>query len=284
MVGYKKRNYRKKVMPSKKRVIRKALAKHSEKKISKVVSKVLAKRVEVKNIQASATYYPRTLQSVATSILDNNVCLTPVSPFFSATSGNIIAEGTGQDERIGNEINIKAMYLNYSLTPMPYNATTNSTPKPMVVTIYVIRPKVGQQQGPDLGLYLSGNTNSNWFENQFNLDSGFAGNLSDLTRKIDVENYDILAVRRHKLGYAATSGTGSDTTRYGFANNDFKFMHQGRIKITSPKRISYDRQGYPKVQPIYALLQCVSADNQINPFPTTAVQWQWNTSIYYTDM
>lgn len=281
---FKKRNYRKKVVPSKKRVIKKALARRSNLKIANVVKRVLDKRVEVKCIQTSATYFPRTLGSTATSLSDNNVCLTPINAFFAATAGTIITEGTGQDERIGNEITMKAAYLNYSLTPMPYNATTNPTPKPMVCTIYIIRPKVGQTQGPDLGLYLSGNANSNFFENQFNFDSGFVGNLNDLTRKIDTENYDIIAVRQHKLGYSATSGTGSLPAYYGYSNNDFKFMHQGRIKITSPKKISYDRQGYPKVQPIYALIQCVSADNLINTFPTTAVQWQWNISTYYTDM
>lgn len=250
-----------------------------------MVNRVLSRKVEVKQIQASATYFPRTLGSTATSLLDNNVCLTPVSAFFTNTSGCIILEGTGQDERIGTEINVKAMYLDYSFTPMPYNAVTNPTPKPMIVTVYIIKPKIGQTQGPDLGLYLSGNANSNWFENQFNIDSGFTGNLSDLTRKIDRENYEIIAVRQHKLGYSTTSGqTGSISQNYGFASNDFKFMCKGRIKVTSPKRVSYDRQGYPKIQPVYALVQCVSADNLINTFPTTAVQWQWNTSIYYTDM
>lgn len=274
----------KKYLQSKKQVIKRALRKRSDYKIARVVNKILDRKAETKCIQASATYFPRTLGSTATALNDNNVCLTPINAFFSNTSGTIITEGTGQDERIGNEITIKAMYLNYSLVPMPYNATTNPTPKPMVCTIYVFRPKVGQQQGPDTGLYLSGNANSNWFENQFNIDSGFVGNLSDLTRKIDTENYEIIAVKQHKLGYSATTGTGTLPERYGFANNDFKFMHQGRIKITSPKQISYDRQGYPKVQPVYALIQCVSADNNINSYATTAVSWQWNISTYYHDM
>lgn len=282
---FKKRNYRKKVVPSKKRVIRKALEKRSNMKISKVVKNVLAKQVETKCIQLASTYFPRCINSTTVNINDNNICLTPISNFFTNTSGVIIGQGVGQSDRIGAEITMKAAYLSYQITPMPYNLSLNAIPKPTVVRLYFYTPKVGQNQGPDIGRYISGSANCDWFENTGNVDSGLVGNLTDLNRKIDTDNYRVLGIRTHKIGYSTTNGnTGALTTSYGFSNNDFKFMANGRFKITSPKKIAFDRQTYPKIQPVYCMVQVLNADNTINAAANTPIQMSWNLTCYFTDL
>lgn len=271
-----------KKIPTMKKAMKQAVNTVRNARINAVVKRVLGQQRETKCIQLDGTLNPVSLQASTASIASNNICITPISSSFTNTNGCLIGEGVGQDQRIGDEICVKAYYFNYALFPLPYNATTNSEVRPIVATIYIVRPKNGEIRGPALQNYVSG-TSSIFFENQTNSGCGFVGNLTDLVRKIDKDNYEVLAVKQHKLFYAGTSGTGTVGASYGFANNDFSFMAQGRVKITAPKNIKYDRVGDPKNQAIYAILQWQYADNTIAPSTRQALQWTINTSIYYTD-
>ena len=79
MANYRKRNYRKKVVPSKKKVIRKALEKRSNMKIAKVVKNVMSKQIETKVLQFSGDIDCRTLQASTnqTQFEATSVMLTP---------------------------------------------------------------------------------------------------------------------------------------------------------------------------------------------------------------
>lgn len=274
---------RRKRIPSKYAAVKKALVKRSNMKIANVVKKVLAKKVETKCIQLDGTLNPVSLQSGTASIGSNNLTITPIASTFTNTNGCLIGEGVGQDQRIGDEITIKGMYFDYALFPLPYNATTNSEVKPMVVNLYFVRPKNGEIRGPFLNNYIS-SANAIFFENQTNAGSGFVGNLSDLTRKIDRDNYQLLAFRSHKIFYSNVSGTGVPANYYGYANNDFKFMAKGRVKISTPKTCKYDRLSEPKIQPVYMICQWVYADNTVAPTTRMPLQISLNNTIYYTDM
>lgn len=279
-----KRVYRKKRIvrrPAKGKVMRKA--KTGNQSIARVVKNVLSRKVETKCIQLDGTLLPISLQSSSASIASNNFTLTPISSSFTNTSGCLIGEGVGQDQRVGDQINIKGIYFDYALYPLPYNVATNSEVRPMVVNLYFIRPKTGEVTGPGLDRYVSG-ANAIFFENQTNSGSGFVGNLSDLTRRIDTDNYQLVAFRQHKVFYSSVSGTGVPSNVYGFANNDFKFMAQGRVKIQTPKVIKFDRNNQPKIQPIYMICQWVYADNTVAPSTRQALQLSLNNTIYYSDM
>lgn len=268
--------------PTMKKAMTKAVNTVRNARINAVVKRVLGKQRETKCIQLDGTLNPVSLQAATGTIASNNFCITPISSSFTNTNGCLIGEGVGQDQRIGDEISIKAMYFNYALFPLPYNAVTNSEVRPMVVTLYFLRPKNGEIRGPYLANYVS-SSSAILFENQTNAGSGFVGNLTDIVRKIDKDNYEILAVRQHKLFYSGVSGTGVPSNVYGFNNNDFSFMAQGRVKFTSPKNIKYDRVGDPKNQPIYCILQWQYADNTVAPSTRLPLQWTINNTIYYTD-
>lgn len=282
-----KRVYRKRIVrrtiPSKKKVVGKALAKRTNMRITKVVKRVLSRQAETKCIQLDGTLNPVSLQSGTASIASNNFTLTPVASTFSNTSGCLIGEGVNQDQRVGSSINIKGIYFDYSLFPLPYNVATNSEVKPMVVNLWFVRPKNGEIRGPALQNYVSGSS-AIFFENQTNAGSGMVGNLSDLTRRIDKDNYQVLAFRQHKIFYSQVSGTGAPSNVYGYANNDFKFMAQGRVVLRTPKLVKYDRIDEPKIQPVYMILQWVYADNSVAPTTRQPLQISLNNTIYYTDM
>jgi len=73
------------------------------------------------NIQQSAVMNVRTL--------------SPSSAFMP------IVQGTTQDERVGNRIQTKKVTLRYILHPTGYNPTTNITPCPQNVIMWVGRLK-----------------------------------------------------------------------------------------------------------------------------------------------
>lgn len=281
------RNYRKKRSFKRKPTYRKAVGKAirsvKDARISAVVKKVLGRQIETKMIQLDGTLNPVCLQSATASIASNNFCLTPVTGSFTNTNGCNIGNGVGMDQRIGDEIRIKSIKFDYAIFPLPYNATTNSEVRPMVVTIYVVRPKNGEIRGPFLNNYVS-STSAIFYESNSNAGSGMVGNLTDIVRRIDKENYEVLAVRQHKVFYSGVSGTGVPSTGvYGFNNNDFSFMARGSIRLSTPKIVKYDRVDEPKIQPIYAILQWQYADNTVAPSTRQALQWTVNNCIYFTD-
>lgn len=253
--------------------------------VKKIVKQTLARNIETKVVQTAGTLQPRVLNSGSVVFNDNNLTLTPWTTGFVNTQGYQIGNGVGQDQRIGDEVRLKGVYLNYQITPNAQNATTNASPKPMVIRIYFIRPKINETGGPTLQNYVSGSANAIFFENQANADSGFTGNLIDLNRKIDRDNYTVIGIRTHKLGYSSFAGASVPAERSGFNNNDFQFMCMGRFKLKSPKMFKFDRNDAPKMQPIYAIIQVMPADNTGSLFTdvTRPVTFSYNIACYFTD-
>lgn len=272
-----------KTYKSKKTVVKKALRANQSQNIARVVKKVLGRQAEKKVSQSWGTLVPITLQPGVTSLQQNCFTLTPGSVNF--TDGcNVIAKGVNQGDRIGDEIQVKGIYFDYQFVPRPYNATSNPNPEPMVIVLYFVQPKVGQAFGTTATSYISNNTTSNFFDADTALESGLYGDLGDMMKRIDSDNYKFIAKREHKLYWSGTSGTGSQTLMYGYNNNDFHFMARGRVKIGPMKCAFNTSNGNPQIQPIYCIAQVLNADGSVAPASHQAVTWTYNNTIYYTDL
>lgn len=282
---FQKKSYRsRRSLPSKKKTIKKALAKRSATRIKRVVNQVLARKVETKINQLSGTLVVRTLTSAVSQSQFNDMQLM-VTP-QGTTNGSIftdypiIANGVGQDQRIGDECKIKGQYINWLLQANDYNATTNPTPMPQVVTIWVIKPKIGNQYGLSVSLFTAG-SNSNFFETQSNADSGFTGSLVDMLRKVDKDNYTVLYKRTYKIGWAGALSTTDVAATH--QNNDYKQFVQGRIKIPA-YTWKCDRQDYTQGRYVYAFATCCAADGTTQGPTVIPVSFTYNLTTYFTDM
>ncbi|WP_445779168.1 hypothetical protein, partial [Shewanella sp.] len=176
----------------------------SKKSFNRAVKSAIVRTAEAKCLQLSGSLTVRAISSASTDPFVNNavMCLTPqgatIGSFQNAYM--ILANGVGQDQRIGDKVSVKATYFDYLVYAKPYDAMFNTVPAPQVVTVLILRPKSGNKLGLSPQFIRSG-PEAILFENQANADSGLAGTLPDILRKIDTDNYQILARREYKIGY-----------------------------------------------------------------------------------
>ena len=279
----KRRSGTRKSIPTKKVAVRKAVRKQSNQKIAKVVKNVISKQVETKVVQLGGDLTPRCIQSGTTQTQFDATCAM-VSPYGGSASLTqpypIIGNGVGQDQRVGDEIRIKGIYINYILTANPYNATFNTTPKACIATVYVVQPKVGSVFGLSVSDIQSG-AGAIWFENQANADSGMTGSTIDTLRKIDSDNFRVLYEKTHKIGWAGSLTSGNAVST--FQNNDFKQLSYGRIKLKGWNH-KFTRLERPQRQPYYIFCQVMSADGTVQGLSELQVKMSYNETIYFTDM
>lgn len=281
---YKKRYYRRR-RPAKRNYVRKAKAKIFRKSVKKVVNKVLSSKVETKCLQQAGSLTGRALSPSTTAgeWYASNICLTPQGATIGAFTTSpylILGPGVGQDQRSGDECRIKATYFNYQVLAKPYDATFNSVPAAQIVTLYFIRPKTRNQYGLTMDNITSG-ANAIFFENQTNGDSGLTGNLLDLLRKIDKDNYELIAVRQHKIGYQGNLNTSNQLST--LPNNDALMFAKGRVKIKG-YTWKVDRNETFMKQNIYCFAYSLRADGTSTASSQIPVQINYNVSVYYTDM
>ena len=187
-------NPRRRVRRLRKRFSRKtttagAKSKATTKKITRVVKQAIARNVETKVIQYNASLNARCIGSATSQAQFNGSCFMVTPNGANLGPGviqgyPIIANGVGQDQRVGDEIKIKNIYINYLITANGYEATTNPNPRSFLATVWVIRPKRGQQNGLDV-TNIQVNNNANFYENQFGADSGMIGSTVDMLKKVD---------------------------------------------------------------------------------------------------
>lgn len=281
--GRARRAYRKRV-PAKKTVVRKARATYANKKIANVVKKVLAKKVETKVRQDAGSLVPRCIQNGMTQTEFDNLCFmcTPQGATIGAISQAypIIGNSISQDGRIGDEILIKGHYINYIVNARSYNATTNTLPRSNIVQIWVVRAKTGNANGLN-GFAIQSSSSANFFENQADGDSGMVGSVYDTIRKVDRDNYKVLAFRQHKIGWSGTLNTSNSVASY--QNNDFRQYATGRIKLKG-YNLKFDRLDRPQCDPIYMFIQVMAADGSTYATSQIPVDFKFNSTIYFTDM
>ena len=191
-----RRNYRKRVLArNTKFVKRKSTRKNKTQSIVSIVNKVLARKVETKVLQYSGSLVPRSINTVTTQVQfdASAMFITPQGASIAGiTQGYpILGNGIGQDQRIGDRVHIKGQYLDYLLTALDYDSTFNPVPKPQIVTVWIVKPKVRAISGLDVTKIQSG-ASANFYENQANNDSGMTGTLVDLLRKPDKDNFQII--------------------------------------------------------------------------------------------
>lgn len=279
-----RRPYRKGKKPTVRKAIRKAVKTVKDARIKAIVKKVLGSQAETKVIQLSATPQVKNIQ-LGTTQADLNLqcqCLLPFGASgLSSMNAVVIGQGINQDQRIGDEIKIKGMYVNYLLTALGYNAVTNLTPKSYICEVWVVQPKVQQIPFLDVTKIQAGSAAANFFENQVNADSGFSGLTVDTLRKVDRDNYRVLAKRTHKIGYTGTLSSANIVSTLG--NNDFKQFARGRIKIPG-FNLKFDRNDNPQKQPYYFFVQVMNADGTSLAVTQQPVSCVVNEAIYYSDM
>lgn len=224
---FKKRNYRKRVA---KKGYRKRAAGGRRTSVSvgvkKYVKRMIHTNQENKSVQINGGY---SFAGVASDPDLNAYPMAPLSAYWS------INQGVGAGSRIGNDIKLRKVMLNYILRPLPYDVTTNPQPQPMEILLMLGYVKNTPSFAPVAGdinvMFQSGNTTT-----------GPVGQLRDI---IAIPNTDYWVIKKkwsHKLGYASVTGTGGNAQNQYHSNNDFKLNIVKRMDITKflPKTVNFN--------------------------------------------
>lgn len=214
--------------------------------VKRYVRRALGSNVENKCVQINAgSNFGNVLEA-----LDLNAYpMLPITGYWT------IAQGLGQGARVGNEIKIKSIMLNYVLHPRPYDATSNVAPQPCEIDMYL-----GYVRGTPSSIPTSTDVN-NLYQNG----SSFAAPVGSLRDIVSVVNKDYWVIKkrwRHKVGYSSSNGTGALVGQQTFNNNDFKLNVVKKMNITRHvnKSVRFnDTQNTTLGKNLFFMYQAVSA-------------------------
>lgn len=200
-------------------------------------------------------------------------------PMLPYTTVWTIPQGTSVAGRIGNQIKIRKVMLNYVLRPNPYDAVFNTTCIPHEIDLYLGYTKQLPGFLPASGdldfLYQSGATSLRP-----------AGTLKDIVSSINTDYWHISKRWRHKLGYSSNNGTGNSATNQSFNNNDFKLNVIQKLDITKfcPKTVTFnDGTNSPQGKNLFFFYQAIRSDGLLSGSTTLPCNIEFWIDFRYED-
>lgn len=214
--------------------------------VKKYVKKTLAVNTENKAVQINGGY---SFGNINESPDLNAYPMLPMAAFWS------IPQGLGQGGRIGNEIKIRKLMLNYVIRPNPYDAVSNVSPQPCEIDLFL-----GYVRATPTTLPVAADL-SVLFQNGSSV-SAPVGSLRDIISVVNTDSWVIKKRWRHKVGYSSANGTGALAGNQTFNNNDFKLNVVRKINITNliNKTLRFnDGNNQTLTKNLYFMQQAVSA-------------------------
>lgn len=256
--------------PYKKRSYRKRSYKPGS--LKRMVKKIVASNIENKTDQffsPNSNIYVSTSSSFVSSII-------PCSPYGGILD---IQQGTGQGQRVGNQIKIKNLTLKGTISPAEYNATTNIVPQPIQVILWFFYSR----DTPD----LKPTSLPGWFQDGDSA-RNFQNDLTDVWSTVNSDLYRLLTKRVFKIGYSnyQTATGGIVPNSMSFTNNDFKLNKNFKINLTkyAIKKVRYyDTQGVPRSRGVFCLPQVVAASGGNIPSSQILARMSYQLDIQYED-
>lgn len=246
---------------------------------AKMVQQVVSRNVEDKmrqaNLEMNLVYpHPGNVNLLFGGLI-------PLTPYTSvgAPAGSTISilQGTGQGSRVGNVIRTKYATLKGVLAPVGINQTTNPTPAPMEVCLWIFKMKDLRNGN---GLIDAENTINNQFFQSNNGTTGVTGSLINIVQAINKDTVHCYYKRIFKLGFAAGQAGGS------IANNDFQYNRKFSINITKylPKVIKFDdNDDDPSINHVFAYIAPFRADGTVITALNYGATCDWELNYVYED-
>lgn len=185
-------------------------------------------------------------------------------------------QGTGEENRIGNQFKIVKGQIRFCVNYLPYDATTNPSPMPVWVRIMVLRDLTQTYQSATLpvgtynGLLRAGATPFT-----------FGGNPLDMCASVNKDFVRVLYDKTVKLGTSYPGNNGganwySDNSPFGrkMTINWGKWARK-QIKCS-------DGASYPNNENLYLVLQPVYADGS-NSSGKRLIEWHYSNVMQFED-
>lgn len=248
---------------------RRAIRRRSKvsKKIKSFVKRAIHRNIENKEIITYAAN--QGCLAWATGVAGRSIALLPP-----------IQQGTGNSQRIGNQVKIVSGIIKGQVNLLPYDATTNPAPTPVWVKIYMVRLLYTQAQDPTLATAYTDN-----FFRGVNSAYPFQSNVLDMDLPINDDWFRVLATKTFKLGAASATALGAVTTTGYYDNSPMckKFTFNWskwarKVLKFNDNVLNY----YPQNDNIYLVFQPMYADGRVtNPY--TPVEMHYVNHVKYED-
>lgn len=209
----------------------------------------------------------------------------PVAPFFSTTDLSVqplgplangvvpgglhIYNGTGFTERIGNTVRVKQLLVKYTMYPLPQNGTTNVTPTPQDVKVWI-----GFLRGNRTEIPTVAHFNDFFYVN--NQIQSPQSSVLDMTNPVNAQLFTIRRTFRHKIGCAIQIENPNDPNipiaHSLYSNNDYKYNVSRTVDCTKyiNKVIKWSESQGPCDTGLYMWFEAVPPDGTqgvVNAYP-----------------
>lgn len=208
-------------------------------KIRSAVRKAIVGAAEKKNFVAYAANQSIT---TAAATFPFGVYLTPQ-----------IGQGGGDGQRIANRVKVLSSNLRLCVNLLPYNATTNPLPVPLLVRILIVGYKKANQ-----GVVASTDLSTAIWEVNSGV-TGFQGNPLDITFKVNDQSYTTFYDTVIKLGAAGTSTTTPVSSGSYFDSSNMTMFLDIDVPTAGPL-VYNDTTNVPTNKNRFLIIQPVTAD------------------------
>lgn len=207
--------------------------------------------------------------------------IVQLTPSNATNSTYTIIQGTGQGARVGNVIQLRKAVFRYVMYPLQYNVTSNPTPKPLLVNMWIfsIKRGIASLTVADAWNIFNGTIFANGSSN-----NGTTNNLFDL---VSIPNNEVIQTHyRRTVKLSPASNFLSGATVANYANNDYKLNCMGKINITKylPKRIVFnDTDNNSSSKQVFLVCTPYNADGTTIASTTFPSAWFYGIDVEYED-
>jgi len=239
--------------------------------LAKTVRRIVADQAEKKSDQFTLDgkyLYAYNSAAWAASIF-------PVTPFGASLQIN---QGVGDGNRVGNRIKLSKLRFKGMIVPTGYNATSNPSPEPQLVKMWLVydkqNPTVIPLPGTDF-LQAGGSANA------------LTGTATDVFARVNSDRWVVKMEKTFKLGFAAYNGTGTSAAFQSLTNNDFRLCQEFDFDILPyvAKTVVYDdNSSLPETRGLFCVIEVVNIFGNSNPAAAIKAEMHYQLDMEYTDM
>jgi len=188
-----------------------------------------------------------------------------------------LTQSVGKSGRVGNEIKVKSGFVRGHINILPYNVTTNPSPPPVYVKIWLVASKT-----VNTNLFQNTPASTSFFD-VVNSSLGFQGNMLDIDWTINKDLFTLYASKTVKLGASFSHSTGPVSYNSYFDNSPmsvpFSFSFGKHVKT-----LKYDdTTTVPTNRNMFLVWQAVNADGS-SPTGNVPAEYHYSIRVDYEDM
>jgi len=187
----------------------------------------------------------------------------------------IVSQGTAQNQRIGNEINIRYGAVRGYVNLLPYAGVGNPHPAVQLVKIWIVKGR--RLNDPTITQYDW----SKWFEvGATNVP--FQGNTLDMVLTPNKEDFRVIATKQFKLGLSNDSAGANPANSY-FDNSPMTQHFYFNFTKGAKKRLKYldSVANFPMNDNLFIIFQAVNADGTSTSI--NSCEFHYQTKVVYED-